>query len=75
MGVLFLELNRAPFDAGEEAVTRSVLALAAGTLDDTGLLDFCGGECPAGRTLNVGTGACFEADSRGDPAKGVCVPT
>jgi death-on-curing protein len=40
MGVLFLELNSARFTASEEAATKAVLGLAAGTLDDAGYAAF-----------------------------------
>ena len=40
VGILFLELNGARFAAGEEPVTRAVLGLAAGTLDEAGYAAF-----------------------------------
>ncbi len=40
LGVLFLELNGVRFTASEEAATRAVLDLAAGTIDDEGYAAF-----------------------------------
>lgn len=40
VGIVFLELNGARFTASEEAATRAVLGLAAGTLDDAGYTAF-----------------------------------
>jgi death-on-curing protein len=40
VGVLFLELNGWRFTATEAAATQAVLALAAGTLDETGYAAF-----------------------------------
>jgi hypothetical protein len=39
-GILFLELNGLRFAANEEAATRAVMRLAAGTLDETGFTAF-----------------------------------
>ena len=40
IGILFLELNGYRFTATEEDATQAVLALAAGTLDETGYASF-----------------------------------
>jgi death-on-curing protein len=43
VGILFLELNGYRFTASEEAAAQAVLALAAGTLDETGYSSFLRG--------------------------------
>ena len=40
IGILFLELNGARFTASEEAATRAVMSLAAGSLDAAGYAAF-----------------------------------
>lgn len=40
VGVLFLELNGYRFTAGEPDAARAVLELAAGSIDESGYLDF-----------------------------------
>ena len=40
LGILFLELNGCRFTASEEDATQAVMALAAGTLDDSGYSAF-----------------------------------
>ena len=40
VGVLFLELNGFRFTASEENAAQAILNLAAGTLDETGLIGF-----------------------------------
>jgi death-on-curing protein len=40
VGVLFLELNRGRFIASEDAAAQMILQLAAGNIDETGLISF-----------------------------------
>jgi death-on-curing protein len=40
MGILFLELNGYAFMASEEASAQAVIALAAGTMDESGYAAF-----------------------------------